>query len=694
MLNKYLSAILILLLFIGTGIVKGQKVKEEDLAPQFQEFLQLTRYIMLEQEKEVFMQLASDVERAAFVETFWKMRDPTKGTPQNEYKNELIRRFNYANKTFGRSSAREGWRTDQGRIYIILGEPTSKERFYGTLGLYPCEVWYYYGDPSKGLPTHFGLIFYQKGGAGEFRLYDPFVDSPKELMIHSKGFAIEDFESMYERIRELAPTLSLVALSVIPGDIPYNFQPSPQNTIILANIFESPKKDVNASYATHFLDYKGMVSTEYMTNYIESNNYMEVITDPLLGIDFIHFTIVPRSISIDYYEPRDQYFCNYQLNVSLRKGEEVIFQDSRDFPFYFSDEELKKVRGNGLAIEHTIPVIEGDYKFIALLQNSVAKEFSIFEREIMVPEHSEEPRIINPMVGYQIQEYSQDLHIPFKVMDKKLVLDPSQTFASSDSVALMFSLVDATRELWNSGEIKVAVKGMKPNDPSIKTYSFKLQNFPYRNHISVTHTIPASDLTPDYYEINVILLDRNSNEISQAKTSFVISPEENIFHPVARSKAFPLANSFMYYFMLGHQYEKAEIYDKAEALYQRGYQSKPDFYPGLVDYANFLLKTGKHNEALQLAQLLKDIDNMKFQHYLLTGKAYMGMEQYETAIENLNQGNSLYNSDVGLLNALGFCYYKTRNLEQALKVLNASIRLNPSQKEVKELIAQIEKESN
>lgn len=693
MLNKYLSAIFILLLFMGAGIVNGQKVKEEDLAPQFQEFLQLTRYIMLEQEKEVFMQLVSDVERAAFVETFWKMRDPTPGTPQNEYKSEHLRRFNYANKTLGRSSAREGWRTDQGRIYIILGEPTSKERFYGTLGLYPCEVWYYYGDPSKGLPTHFGLIFYQKGGAGEFRLYDPFVDSPQALMIHSKGFAIEDFESMYEQIRELAPTLSLVALSVIPGDIPYNFQPSPQNTIILANIFESPKKDVNASYATHFLDYKGMVSTEYMTNFIESDNYLEVITDPLLGIDFVHFTIVPRSISIDYYEPRDQYFCNYQLNVSLRKGEEVIFQDSRDFPFYFSPEELKNVRGNGLAIEHSIPVISGDYKFIALLQNSVAKEFSIFERDILVPEHIEEPRISNPMVGYQIQEYSRDLHIPFKILDNKLVVDPSKTFASSESVSLMFSLINLNREIWTGGDIKVTVKGMKPNNPSVKTYNFNLQNYPYRSHLTITHSIPASELTPDYYEMNVILLDGGENEVDQVRTNFVVSPEANIFHPVARSKAFPLVNSFMYYFMLGHQYEKAEIYDKAEALYQQGYHSKPDFYPGLVDYANFLLKTGKHNEAIQLAELLKDVDNMKFQYYLLTGKAFMGMEQYETAIENLNQGNNLYNSDVGLLNALGFCYYKTQNLEEALKVLKASISLNSSQKEVKELIKQIEKEN-
>ncbi|MBN2244665.1 MAG: GWxTD domain-containing protein [Candidatus Aminicenantes bacterium] len=692
MVNKFLSAILILFIFMSTGSVIGQKTSEQDLAPQFQEFLQLTQYIMLEQEKEVFMQLVSDVERTAFVETFWKMRDPTPGTPQNEYKSEHLRRFNYANKTFGRSSVREGWRTDQGRIYIILGEPTSKERFYGTLGLYPCEVWYYYGDPSKGLPTHFGLIFYQKGGAGEFRLYDPFVDSPKELIIHSKGFSIEDFESMYERIRELAPTLSLVALSVIPGDIPYNFQPSPQNTIIMASIFESPKKDVNVSYATHFLDYKGMVSTEYMTNFIESDNHFELISDPLLGIDFIHFSMVPRSISIDYFEPKDQYFCNYQLNVSLRKGEEVIFQDSRDFPFYFSDEELKRIRGNGLAIEHAIPVIGGNYKFVALLQNSVAKEFCIFEREISVPEQVGDTRILNLMVGYQIQRYSQDLHIPFKILDKKLVIDPSQTFSSSESVNLMFSIVNLNRELWMNGDIKVIVRGMKANNPAIKTYNIDLQNYPYRDHLSITYSISASDITPDYYDMNVILMDGNGNEISQEKTSFVISSETNIFHPVARSKAFPLVNSFMYYFMLGHQYEQAEVYDKAETCYQQGYQSKPDFYPGLVDYANFLLKIGKLKDALLLAEELKAVQEMQFQYYLITGKAYMGMEQYETAIENLNQGNKLYNSDVGLLNALGFCYYKTRNLEESLKVLKASISLNATQKEVKELIDQIEKE--
>jgi hypothetical protein len=43
--------------------------------------------------------------------------------------------------------------TDMGRIYIILGAPASIESSELTRGIYPCQVWYYYGDKAKGLLT-------------------------------------------------------------------------------------------------------------------------------------------------------------------------------------------------------------------------------------------------------------------------------------------------------------------------------------------------------------------------------------------------------------------------------------------------------------------------------------------------------------------------------------------------------------
>ena len=137
------AGICLLCLFLTFSLFSREKIKEKDLAEKYRDFLKLTRYIILPQEKEVFMQLATDRDKDIFIETLWKQRDPTPGTPQNEYKDEHIKRFKYANKYYKRGSVREGWMTDMGRFYIILGPPVSIERFEGTFGNHPTQVWYY-----------------------------------------------------------------------------------------------------------------------------------------------------------------------------------------------------------------------------------------------------------------------------------------------------------------------------------------------------------------------------------------------------------------------------------------------------------------------------------------------------------------------------------------------------------------------
>lgn len=64
----------------------GQKTAVKDLAPKYQEWLNVVAYHIQPVEKDVFMKLTNDRDRDVFVETFWKQRDPTPGTPENEYK--------------------------------------------------------------------------------------------------------------------------------------------------------------------------------------------------------------------------------------------------------------------------------------------------------------------------------------------------------------------------------------------------------------------------------------------------------------------------------------------------------------------------------------------------------------------------------------------------------------------------------
>ena len=107
-----------------------------------------------------------------------------------------------------------------------------------------------------------------------------------------------------------------------------------------------------------------------------------------------------------------------------------------------------------------------------------------------------------------------------------------------------------------------------------------------------------------------------------------------------------------------------------------------------------MLKIKKFDKILELIESLKEYEKLKFDYYLVRGKAFMGKGQYSYAIDNLLEGNKIYNSDTRLLNSLGFCYYKTRQKEEALDALEASLRLNPEQKEVKKLIEEIKKSLN
>ena len=85
-------------------------------------------YVISEPEREAFERLTTDEERQQFAEQFWGRRDPTPGTPENEFKEEHYRRISFANQHFslegaGQQTGKAGWQTARGRIYIQFGPP-------------------------------------------------------------------------------------------------------------------------------------------------------------------------------------------------------------------------------------------------------------------------------------------------------------------------------------------------------------------------------------------------------------------------------------------------------------------------------------------------------------------------------------------------------------------------------------------
>jgi tetratricopeptide (TPR) repeat protein len=261
-------------------------------------------------------------------------------------------------------------------------------------------------------------------------------------------------------------------------------------------------------------------------------------------------------------------------------------------------------------------------------------------------------------------------------------------------VALLFSLFNLTEDLWREGRVDVLIHGLKQHNPVRKSIILELKSYPYKSAFSIDYLIPAKELAPDYYEMKLNLTDGRGQVVDEKSAQLIVSERLAVSHPIARMKASPAQNSFLFYYMLAEQSDKLKDYENAEANYEKAYRLNKDYKKGIAEYAHFLLKIQKFEKSLELIELVKEDEKLRFDYYLIKGQAQMGLRRYEEAIACLLEGNKIYNSDTRLLNSLGLCYYKTNQSSKALDALNASLGLNPKQEDIKRLVAEIEKKSS
>ncbi len=145
-------------------------------------------YLITKEEEDAFLALATSDEREHFIEQFWARRNPAPNGPDNPMKTEHYRRLAYANQRF--SCRIPGWKTDRGHIYILYGEPDSKETHpqigvsltgmrggVGGTRVYPYERWHY-NQLANGGPADFWFEDAQLDGCFPLQPSAPSASEP------------------------------------------------------------------------------------------------------------------------------------------------------------------------------------------------------------------------------------------------------------------------------------------------------------------------------------------------------------------------------------------------------------------------------------------------------------------------------------------------------------------------------------
>ncbi|MDX1502338.1 MAG: GWxTD domain-containing protein, partial [Thermoanaerobaculia bacterium] len=135
------------------------------LADRFEVWLSEVEPLILTQERRVFLSLKTDYQREAFIDRFWRVRDPYPKTARNELKVRYTQRLLEARGLF------RTLEDDRSRIFLVHGPPTGRVEVKCSAAFKPVEVWLYEG--SEQVAFSILLIFVVPRDDGPARLWHP-----------------------------------------------------------------------------------------------------------------------------------------------------------------------------------------------------------------------------------------------------------------------------------------------------------------------------------------------------------------------------------------------------------------------------------------------------------------------------------------------------------------------------------------
>lgn len=439
----------------------SRELKKEQLGEASRQWLEeVVPYIVTPKEKEVFLSLPTEADRGRFIEMFWKKRDPSPSTPENEFKTEYYKRIVAANKLFGSGSI-TGWRTDRGKFYILLGPPNEIQRDMnpGTSGSTlvsvfqgPKETWEYYGLPNPRLPYNLELVFVDRYGTGNYVLENSFRPEQGRN---------RPFDS---------------------SDLTYQFDYQEIMAEAQKNPFEGFDKlkeiiTTQVSY-THI---------PFRTNLFYFKGQEKKTATPLI------LEIPSSSLTAKKINNREYYSLNLILNVSDSLGQ-LVLEKSKDLNFNEQSRGPGSSSQEPFLIETTLSLEPGSYKLHELILDNFSGKVGTTHEEMTVPSFGPEELKLSSVV-LSSSASAAPPNERTSVLGEKGMPRPSSRFHSGQEMDVYFEIyglsLDQTTGL-NKFKVEYAffqggalltrapspeIKPSPEKDCRVQT-SFRLKNFP------------------------------------------------------------------------------------------------------------------------------------------------------------------------------------------------------------------------
>ncbi len=114
----------LVLTFLALGVLPASPARADKMTKEDKAWLDSVHPIVTTDEAKKFKDLKDKADREEFKKIFWARRDPDLETPENEYQTEYAKLVAIVDPRF-KKGGEIGSRNDCGKIFILMGEPTT-----------------------------------------------------------------------------------------------------------------------------------------------------------------------------------------------------------------------------------------------------------------------------------------------------------------------------------------------------------------------------------------------------------------------------------------------------------------------------------------------------------------------------------------------------------------------------------------
>jgi GWxTD domain-containing protein len=485
-------------------------------------------YIITDEERNAFKHLQTDEEREQFVEGFWKRRDPTPDTEENEYKEELYRRIAYANEHY--ASGIPGWKTDRGMIYIKYGpadevdsHPSggSYQRPYqeggGETSTYPFEDWRYrYLD---GIGSDINIEFVDTTMTGEYHMtMDP---SEKDALLYVPGAGLTMNEQMglsskTDRFNRTDGT-----------HLGTGTQPLSQNMDEFSRLEQFAK--LQKAPVIKFKDLQAVVDSTIKYNSLP----MKVRADYIKVTD----ATVLANITISFNRNDLQYQTKDKISKATVNLYGRITTLSRRTVNWFEEpvqvelpaEMLQKAMDGQSIYFKSVPLQPGTYRLNVVAKDTVGGTMNNFEMPLHVPQYDEDTIGSSSLIlADQIEKLptSSVGAGPFVIRSSKVRPRVGESFKQGEKMGIyteFYNLGMDAKTKKPSGNISYEIVNDATNQKVVDvTQDIATVPNASPSLVTVERMLPLSTFTPGAYTLKIVLTDKLKNQTVNQTAKFTV----------------------------------------------------------------------------------------------------------------------------------------------------------------------------